>query len=85
MVARRINEVTDASNKITVSVWKDTDAVKGRHDFQVNVDNDWVCIAGGATGRALTWQGGPDFTTIYTGANYLTGRLTFLLQFQVDI
>jgi F5/8 type C domain-containing protein len=30
---------------------------------------------GGATGRALTWQGGPDFTTIYTGANYLTGSL----------
>ena len=55
-----------------MSVWKATDALTGIHDFQVDVDTDWVCIGGGGTGRELSWKGGPNFTTIYHGANYLT-------------
>ena len=73
-----INQVNDASGKITISVWKATDAVGGHHDFEVEVGNGWVCIGGGATGRHRVYKpsaGGfpfPPFAAL-TGANYLTG------------
>jgi hypothetical protein len=72
VLGRRINEVSDTSGKLTLSVWKATDVLSGVHDFQVDVADDWVCIGGGGTGRELSWEGGPNFTTIYHGANYLT-------------
>ena len=56
VLGRIINQVQDASGKITVSVWKATDALTGIHDFQVDVDTDWVCIGGGGTGRELSWM-----------------------------
>ena len=34
---RRINEVSDTSGKLTLSVWKATDVLSGIHDFQVDV------------------------------------------------
>ena len=72
VIGRRINEVSDTSGKLTLSVWKATDVLSGAHDFQVDVADDWVCIGGGGTGREHALKGGPDFTVIVIGANYLT-------------
>lgn len=72
-----INQVQDASGKITISVWKATDVVSGHHDFQVDVGDDCVCIGGGATGRKREYNpphGGPmgAFGLLNPG-NYLIG------------
>ena len=78
VLGREINEVQDASGKITISVWKATDILTGPHDFQIDVGDGWVCIGGGATGRELGYKGGPDFSTTTTGANYLTASFPSL-------
>jgi hypothetical protein len=72
VLGRRINEVSDTSGKLTLSVWKATDVLSGVHDFQVDLADDWVCIGGGGTGREHALKGGPNFTVIVIGANYLT-------------
>jgi hypothetical protein len=68
-----INEVHDASGKITISIWTASAGTGEFHDFQVNVGTDWVCIGGGATGskyQHIPGQGS-SFDAII-GGHYLT-------------
>ena len=83
MVVERINEVKDLSEQITISVFMDTQPPSGNpvgdhHDFQVNVEDGWVCVGGGATGKEMIVVSGVGsaYGALYP-ANYLTAH--FLL------
>jgi hypothetical protein len=78
MVVERINEVKDLSEQITISVFMDTQLPNGNpagdhHDFQVNVEDGWVCSGGGATGKEMivVEGSGGTYGALYP-ANYLT-------------
>jgi hypothetical protein len=77
-----INQVNDATGKITVSVWKVVDPLLANppfhHNFEVEVGTGWACIGGGVTGRERVHKPstsgfpGTQFGEL-TPAVYLTG------------
>ena len=79
MVVERINEVKDASGRIRISVFRDSqlpgpDPTRDHHDFQVDVEPGWVCIGGGGKGKPRIVVPGVDgaYGALYP-PNYLTG------------